>query len=166
MSRRPDPSTLERRARALSMRSQGMALQQIGEALGVTRQRAEQIIGPGIKRPPVQGPKRPRLTAAERGYMVGAGRLGIHPYEYQTHREAGERWCCWHHSWESADLFIKDNRSLGGLGYRCRDGHAEQVKTYQTPEYRQAYYDRHREKVNAYHREYQRKRRAALRQAS
>lgn len=218
------------RQQALTLRFEGKTYAEIGEALGITRQRAQQIISPtgrtidaviarahgrcegdacgkpagrtghihhrqargmtaetynaepnltllcipchqhahmGFVSPKtLLTPEQREAIYKLQGTRVGAQRLNISYEVYQAHREAGERWCSAHKTWEPAERFGKNRQTSDGIATRCREGNREMVRIYQGKEYQRDYYRRNRERLNAYQRAWNRKRRAQQEQAS
>jgi hypothetical protein len=213
----------DRRRAALDLRLAGRSYADIGSAIGVTRQRAQQILSPsrevvdtviareggrceGCAVPagrsghihhrradgmtPETYNAEPNLTLlcipchqhAHKGYAeprqlltpeqraavnktqgprIAAGRLKISPEEYRAHREAGEKWCSVHKSWEPIERFGKHKSAADGLANRCREANRALVRVYQTKEYQRDYYRRNARRLNAYRSEWARRKRQA-----
>lgn len=210
----------DRIARAFAMRQAGSSYTEIGAEIGVTRQRAQQILRPSLKtRVRIQrraggacemcrssagkldihhrdgaapawatynadenltllcipchrlvhadpAKKRRRKTPEEladsrmrTGYKIAATRHGLSFEEYRSRREQGERWCSFHRAWEHGSAF-----KISGNKWRCIQGNREYVKQHQGAAYRRDYYQRNRERMNAYRAEWRRQKRARLRQ--
>ncbi len=226
MTRGPGKN-MERYERALAMRLEGVTFREIGRRLGVTHQRAQQMLSPtptvarkikeraGNRCEECQEPaagnvghvhhraavgmtaesynaepnltllcnschrkahanplaaewNRRRLTPEEkaasaqsRAWAASAKRIGIDLDVYLAHRAADERWCYWHRDWHPFEQMTANRQIAGGRGGRCDEANREMVRTYQGPEYRIDYVQKNRDKVNAYQREYHRRRRAA-----
>lgn len=156
MRGRPD---FQKRERARVLRLAGWSLQQIGDDLGISRERARQLIGDVVKRPPVYGPPAPPLSFSTR---IGAARLGVSPYVYQELRDAGKRWCSVHKAWEPSEGFGFNSQSSDGIARVCRKGNIENVRRVQGNDYHRQYRKKNQEAYNLYHREYRERNREKL----
>lgn len=224
MKRRSSTEVFALHQSALAFRLEGLTFSEIGSRLGITRQRAQQVISPSkaltlkIRTragdacegcgadgrghaghihhraargmtvetynvepnltllcipchrtahadPIVQERKRPRTSEEKRvnsirlGFQVGAQKIGITPEEYEAHRLQGERWCSFHRAWEPETTFVRNAGSSSGFSSICRLGNREKTRHYQDADYWRSYVEQNREKVNAYQREYHRKKR-------
>lgn len=84
------------------------------------------------------------------GHRFAAKRLGISVEEYRRHIQEGQSWCSWHRDWHRVKQFSTVRATQRPFAY-CRTGQRERETMLR---------ERDREAFNAYHREYQRRKRA------